>query len=168
MSVVQAGIHVVDVVVGVAAVSEPSAFTQVKASSIVQGRPRLELPTDIVEELGGDEAALTEITLVGAIQSPAVVVNVLNLLIRDLKEGNAVLKPGSIVAKVLAAECLSVKGGKDDPACQGGKGDGGDPHCDCACLNADLEAAIPGRHPDICTCPSVTILPETRSDCHIP
>lgn len=51
MTIVTTIVHVTNVVVSIPSVAKPSSLAEMEASGIIQRRPRLKLPANIVEEL---------------------------------------------------------------------------------------------------------------------
>jgi hypothetical protein len=93
--VAAAFVHEVDIVAGIAPVAQPAALLDVEAGGVVQAGIGLALPADVVEELGGDVAARAQVALVGAEHAPAVVVDLVQLLVRGFEQRDIALVPGA-------------------------------------------------------------------------
>jgi hypothetical protein len=92
-------VHEVDIVAGIAAVAQPAALLDVEAGGVVQAGIGLALPADVVEELGGDVAARAQVALVGAEHAPAVVVDLVQLLVRGFEQRDIALVPRGVIAE---------------------------------------------------------------------
>ena len=67
------------------------------------------VPSFKVTHTCGNVATLSQVPLVGSENLPTIVVDILDLGVGAFERWNAILVPGSIVAKVFLGQCLCIK-----------------------------------------------------------
>jgi hypothetical protein len=102
-------IHEVDIVARVAPVAQPAALLDVEACGVVEAGIGLALPADVVKELGGDVAARAQVALVGAEHAPAVIVDLVQLLVRGFEQRDVAFVPGGVVAESSRGDGVGVQ-----------------------------------------------------------